>query len=372
MTLLLVKMKLWWWVSVVYILAVPKLQNYGVGGELQVPCYYIFGDSQADNGNNNFLQTLAKANYNPYGIDFPGGPTGRFCNGKTIFDVIAELLGFPNYIPPFVTAGDLEILFGANYASGSAGIREETGQHLGERISLNMQLQNHRTIISRLVQILGSENLTTQHLNRCLYSVDMGSNDYINNYYRPTYYQTSHDYTLDQFTGLLIDQYRHQLKVLYGYGARKFALFGLGLLGCTPDAIDTYGTNGSTCVDFLNAASKDFNTELISLIDELNDKHSDAKFIYIDSFGIGVNSSALGFQVTSSGCCPVSSTGECIVDQLTCPNRSAYAFWDAFHPTEAFNIYSATSAYRALNPSDAYPFDIRHLALLDQGTAMDN
>lgn len=57
----------------------------------QVPCYFIFGDSLADNGNNNFLNTLAKANYSPYGIDFPYGSTGRFTNGRTIVDVIGNL-----------------------------------------------------------------------------------------------------------------------------------------------------------------------------------------------------------------------------------------------------------------------------------------
>jgi hypothetical protein len=56
----------------------------------QVPCYFIFGDSLVDNGNNNQLQSLARANYLPYGIDFPGGPTGRFSNGKTTVDVIGE------------------------------------------------------------------------------------------------------------------------------------------------------------------------------------------------------------------------------------------------------------------------------------------
>jgi hypothetical protein len=48
----------------------------------------VFGDSLTDNGNNNDLQSLAKANYPPYGIDFAGGPTGRFSNGFTMVDEI--------------------------------------------------------------------------------------------------------------------------------------------------------------------------------------------------------------------------------------------------------------------------------------------
>ena len=59
-----------------------------VHGKPQVPCYFIFGDSLADNGNNNLLQTEAKVNYQPYGIDFPNGPTGRFTNGLNTVDII--------------------------------------------------------------------------------------------------------------------------------------------------------------------------------------------------------------------------------------------------------------------------------------------
>lgn len=57
--------------------------------EPKVPCYFIFGDSYSDLGNNNGLITLAKANYPPYGVDFPGGiPTGRFTNGLNFVDYI--------------------------------------------------------------------------------------------------------------------------------------------------------------------------------------------------------------------------------------------------------------------------------------------
>lgn len=59
-----------------------------VQSDPQVPCYFIFGDSLVDNGNNNDIASLARANYPPYGIDFPGGPSGRFCNGLTTVDII--------------------------------------------------------------------------------------------------------------------------------------------------------------------------------------------------------------------------------------------------------------------------------------------
>lgn len=63
-----------------------------VWSDPQVPCYFIFGDSLVDNGNNNDMASLARANYPPYGIDFPGGASGRFTNGLTTVDVIGKFL----------------------------------------------------------------------------------------------------------------------------------------------------------------------------------------------------------------------------------------------------------------------------------------
>lgn len=42
----------------------------------------------------------------------------------------AQLLGFENFIPPFATARREEIVRGVNYASGAAGIRDETAEHM--------------------------------------------------------------------------------------------------------------------------------------------------------------------------------------------------------------------------------------------------
>lgn len=52
---------------------------------------FIFGDSLVDAGNNNYLQTLSRANMVPNGIDFKasgGNPTGRYTNGRTIGDIV--------------------------------------------------------------------------------------------------------------------------------------------------------------------------------------------------------------------------------------------------------------------------------------------
>lgn len=53
------------------------------------PALIVFGDSVVDTGNNNYLKTMIKVNYPPYGKDFVGGrPTGRFSDGKVPSDLI--------------------------------------------------------------------------------------------------------------------------------------------------------------------------------------------------------------------------------------------------------------------------------------------
>ena len=74
--------------SFLIFVGVIPIVTFVVVGEPQVPCYFIFGDSLVDSGNNNKLATAAKANYRPYGIDFPQGVTGRFTNGRTLADII--------------------------------------------------------------------------------------------------------------------------------------------------------------------------------------------------------------------------------------------------------------------------------------------
>lgn len=81
-------------VVVISMFWVLSMQHSSVHGKPEVPCFFIFGDSLADSGNNNVLNTTAQVNYQPYGIDFPYGPTGRFCNGRTTIDIISMHLKY--------------------------------------------------------------------------------------------------------------------------------------------------------------------------------------------------------------------------------------------------------------------------------------
>ncbi|KAI3829467.1 hypothetical protein L1987_03592 [Smallanthus sonchifolius] len=314
----------------------------------QVPCYFIFGDSLYDNGNNNDLVTEAKAIFAPYGIDFPDGPSGRFSNGRNIADIIAQLLGFENSIPPYASASREDIIRGVNYASGAAGIRDESGQHMGGRISLDHQLANHATTILQLVDLIGNGNLATvrKHLNKCIYTVAMGNNDFINNYFLPQYYKTSTLYTPEEYAEVLVQQYTKQLTKLYEYGARKFGISGAAYSGCTPAMMARYGT--TECVDEVNGAVVQFNARLTTALVDLESKLPGAKFVYIDP-PLGYSPD---FNITDKPCCPVSTTigeGQCAPNQVPCTARNVYVFWDAFHPTESISLVDGAAAYAALS-----------------------
>ncbi|KAL0700736.1 hypothetical protein Bca4012_056858 [Brassica carinata] len=101
-----------------------------VTGQAKVPAMFVLGDSLVDVGNNNFLASVAKANYLPYGIDLNFRPTGRFSNGMNFIDLLAQLLGISSP-PPFAdpTTSGNRILGGVNYASAAAGILDESGQN---------------------------------------------------------------------------------------------------------------------------------------------------------------------------------------------------------------------------------------------------
>lgn len=100
-----------------------------------VRAVFVFGSSLVDNGNNNHLNGsgAVRADYAPYGVDFPLGATGRFSNGRNVIDALGELLRLPaaGLLPPFAdpaTRGRAA-LHGVNFASGGSGILDLTGKN---------------------------------------------------------------------------------------------------------------------------------------------------------------------------------------------------------------------------------------------------
>ncbi|XP_071722407.1 GDSL esterase/lipase At1g71691-like [Rutidosis leptorrhynchoides] len=336
-----------------------------VGKRSMVPGMFIFGDSLIDNGNNNDLLTFAWANYFPYGIDFLGGPTGRFSNGFTIVDQISEMLGLP-LIPAHSEVSTNKVFRGVNYASAAAGILDATGMNFVSRIPFNRQIKNFASTLDQ-VRRNSRTAVMAERIGSYIFFVGMGSNDYLNNYLMPDY-PTKNQYNAFEYADLLIKQYRLQLISLYKLGARKFVISGLGSIGCIP-SIRAQSPDGR-CNKQANLLIEPFNANAKAMINNLNVQLPGAKFIFIDIARLFDdlidNAKIYGFSVTDEGCCGVGrNRGQltCLPMETPCPNRDDYVFWDAFHPTQAVNVLFGKKAFNG-DPRFVFPMNIHQLALL--------
>ncbi|XP_078430607.1 GDSL esterase/lipase At1g71691-like [Wolffia australiana] len=335
--------------AVLLLLACSAAATAEAGGGPAVAAMFVFGDSLVDAGNNNGLVTLAKADYSPYGVDFPSGATGRFCNGGTVADHLGELLGLP-LIPPYngrFSVGSSPFC-GVNYASAGSGILGDSGKLFGALFPMERQIQNFQRTVEEMRARMGES--TEEFLSRSLFLICAGSNDYINNYLLPLSDKPK-AYSGAAYAKLLVRRFGIQLESLYWSGGRRFLIAGLGPLGCMPSQIGA--GNSSGCVDATNRLAQLFNANLRSILRRLNDSLRDARFLYWDTYSTSSdvinNFSLYGFRYPHLACCGVGrERGKFACPPLLpleCGNRSEFIFWDPFHPTDAFNAIAARRAF---------------------------
>ncbi|KAJ1395279.1 SGNH hydrolase superfamily [Sesbania bispinosa] len=333
-----------------------------------LPANFVFGDSLVDAGNNNFIVSLSKANFLPNGIDF-GRPTGRFTNGRTIVDIIGQELGLgltPPYLAP-TTVGPV-VLKGVNYASGGGGILNLTGQVFGGRLNLEAQIDNFANTRHDIISNIGVP-AALNLFKRALFSVTIGSNDFINNYLTPAVTFPEHKLESPElFVSTMISKLRAQLTRLFNLGARKIVVANVGPIGCIPSQRDTNPTAGNSCVTFPNQLAQLFNTQLKGLIAELSSNLAGSMFVYADVYhileDILQNYVAFGFDNPSSACCYVAGRYggliPCGPTSKVCWDRSKYVFWDPYHPSDAANVIIAKRLLDG-GSNDISPVNVRQL-----------
>ncbi|XP_078163737.1 GDSL-motif lipase 7 [Carex rostrata] len=344
---------------------------FTVSDSARSPALFIFGDSLIDNGNNNYIPAIARANYPPYGIDI-GGPTGRFCNGLTVPDYAARYLGVKSP-PPYLSLSSKSnlVLRGVNYASAAAGILDETGKHYGSRVTMNEQIALFvSTLRIQLPLLIKNQGALSKYIADSLFMINIGSNDYINNYLLPLLYNSRSIYSSDAFAKLLINNLSRQLESLYRLGARKFVVTGVGPLGCIPSQLAMNKTTTSQCIDSVNDLVVTFNCHLVQLVSQLNSTLSGSFFVYQDVYSpfteMVNNPSKYGFTEVKQACCGNGRYGggfTCLPLQTPCTARDKYVFWDAFHPTQAVNAIIAAGCFGE-NATDCHPISGSMLAQL--------
>ncbi|KAL0914049.1 hypothetical protein M5K25_017548 [Dendrobium thyrsiflorum] len=313
---------------------------------------FVFGDSLVDAGNNNYLPTLSKADIRPNGIDFTasgGQPTGRYTNGRTIADIVGEELGQADFSQPFLApnATGRAILNGVNYASGGGGILNGTGQIFVNRLGLEIQVDYFNITRKELDKIMGISQAKYFLMKNSIFSMTIGSNDFLNNYLFPFLSAGVRiNESPDTFVDQLINTLRAQLTRLYSLDARKFVVANVGPIGCIPYQRSINRLTETECVSLPNELARTYNVRLRDLLSELNDNLPGAKFCLADVydlvFEIITNYKKYGFTSSSSACCGnggrFAGLIPCGPTSSMCDNRSEYVFWDPYHPSEAANL----------------------------------
>ncbi|XP_044967419.1 GDSL esterase/lipase At5g41890 isoform X1 [Hordeum vulgare subsp. vulgare] len=253
--------------------------------------FFIFGDSLVDAGNNDYLVTLSKANTPPYGVDFSfsgGKPTGRFTNGRTIADVIGEALGQESFAPPYLAPNSsAEVIdSGANYASGSSGIFDETGSFYIGRVPLGQQISYFEKTRAQILETMG-ENAAADFLGEALFTVAAGSNDILE-YLSPSvpiFGRQKPDPA--DFQDALVAKLAFHLKRLNELGARKFVVADVGPLGCIPYVRALEFIPAGECSAAVNKLCEGYNRRLKRMIGRLNQETGpESAFVYTNTHGI--------------------------------------------------------------------------------------
>ncbi|CAN0878106.1 GDSL esterase/lipase APG [Linum grandiflorum] len=311
-----------------------------------VPALMLFGDSAVDVGNNDYLPTLFKANYPPYGRDFvTHKPTGRFCNGKLATDITGETLGFKTYPPAYLSpdATGNNLLTGANFASAASGFDEKAAS-LNHAITLPQQLELFKEYKGKLAKAAGGADKAAAIVKDSLYILSAGSSDFLQNYYvNPLLNKV---YTADQYGSMLIPSFNSFVKGLYNMGARRLGVTSLAPLGCLPAARTIFGYHEQGCVSRINTDAQQFNKKVTSAAAALQKQLPGMKIVVFDIFkplyDLVKKPSDFGFAEARRGCCGTGTVETTILlcnpkSIGTCPNATQYVFWDSFHPSEAAN-----------------------------------
>nr|CAB3493913.1 unnamed protein product [Digitaria exilis] len=266
----------------------------------KVPAIIVFGDSSVDTGNNNFIPTVARSNFWPYGRDYANGiATGRFSNGRLATEFISEAFGLPPSIPAYLDA---------------------------------------KCTIDQLAT--GGEAAAKEIIGEALYIWSIGTNDFIENYYNLP--ERRMQYTVGEYEAYLLGLAEAAIRRVHALGGRKMDFTGLTPMGCLPaERIGNRGDPGE-CNEEYNAVARTFNAKLQGLVAKLNKDLPGLQLVFADTYQLLADvvkrPADYGFDNAVQGCC---GTGLfeagyfcSFTTSMLCSNANKYVFFDAIHPTE--------------------------------------
>ncbi|KAL6839011.1 hypothetical protein ACP4OV_031171 [Aristida adscensionis] len=314
----------------------------GVVAGGKVPAIIVFGDSSVDTGNNNFIPTIARSNFWPYGRDYGGGlPTGRFSNGRLATDFISEAFGLPPSIPAYLDSNFTihQLASGVSFASAATGLDNSTAAVLSV-ITVSEQLEYFKEYTERLRAAKGSA-AAAEIVGDALYIWSIGTNDFIENYYNDMSSRRA-QYTVGGYEAYLLGLAEAAIRRVHALGGRKMDFTGLTPMGCLPAERLANRANPGECNEQYNAVARTFNAKLQVLVDKLNKELPGLQLVFADTYTLLAdvvnNPAKYGFDNAVQGCC---GTGLfeagyfcSLSTSMLCTNANKYVFFDAIHPTE--------------------------------------
>ncbi|GKC32231.1 GDSL esterase/lipase-like protein [Tanacetum coccineum] len=248
----------------------------------------------------------------------------------------AKKIGLPTSPPYLSLIGATPPTTGVSFASGGSGILNGTGASFVQYISLAQQVEYLSLVHNKLVRQLGKSN-AQMHLSKSIFIIVIGSNDMFS--YFNVGSLVSKQYTPQQYVDLMVSTFKGLLKMLYGLGARKMVVTGVGAIGCCP--VQRKMNRTGECNVEINYWSARYNEGLKIMLQELKSESLDMNYVYFDLYGAMTNlfqdPKTYGIMDIKEACCGLGNLNAdvpCIPTSTYCLNRKNHVFWDLYHPTE--------------------------------------
>uniref|UniRef100_A0A7N0UTI0 Uncharacterized protein n=2 Tax=Kalanchoe fedtschenkoi TaxID=63787 RepID=A0A7N0UTI0_KALFE len=309
---------------------------------------FVFGDSYADTGN--WEKTMAPSWKEPYGMTFPGKPSGRFSDGRVLTDHIASFLKIGSPVPYQWRRSNATILkHGMNFAYGGTGV-----------FTTYVTAPNMTTQINYFQQIVDDEVMYTKHdLKSSIALVSLGGNDY------GTYLAANSDTKgIYAFATSIMKQLELNLRRIHGLGVPKIVVTAIEPLGCLPSF--TASSSYTNCSETGNLLAMLHNQLLNQTVAKLNEEQTgtSATFVILDLYEAFMSvfkkqgyepGSSKSENILKPCCMGVTSEYNCgSVEKsngtsmyTVCRNINSTFFWDTVHPAQS----GWHAAYTALKPT---------------------
>ncbi|CAI8610784.1 unnamed protein product [Vicia faba] len=294
---------------------------------------FVFGDSYVDTGNLN-KKGFAPSWKQPYGVTFPGKPSGRFSDGRVLTDYIAEYLNVKlpasyskrEYVAPH------QLKNGMSFAFCGTGVFETLNQG-----------PNMTTQIDFFQKEIEDKVFTASDFINSVALVSVAINDY-------NCYTTKNGSIegLPSFISSVVNQTIKNVIRIKELGVKKVIISNLLPLGCLPyeTTLSSFKQCNETTNNLIVTYHNTLLTEAVKKLNQQIEDHSSSLFIVLDIYDsfmwVLKHPSTYNINNELEPCCiGVSSKYFCgmLMEKVkmykVCENPESALFWDMGHPTDA-------------------------------------